>query len=67
MKKIVNGIHLECTPEEEKTIIAEWEENRIKQEIAKSEYSKKEEIRKNALEKIKISLGLSDEEINSLF
>lgn len=31
LKKVVNGVEIECTPEEEQEIRNEWESNRLKQ------------------------------------
>lgn len=67
MHHIINGIKVECTPEEEESIKLEWESNRLKQQAAKAEELKIQEMKKTVLEKLKTVAGLTDEEIKTLF
>lgn len=69
LHKMVNGVRVDCTPEEEEQIKAEWEANRIKNEEKKqrriAEMEEKENHRKSAIQKLQ-SMGLSKEEIDAL-
>ena len=65
LNKIVNGIEMQCTPEEETQIRAEWSSNEIffMDQIAKQ---KTEDVAKeSALAKL-TALGLTEAEIKAL-
>ncbi len=68
MHKIVNGIKIDLSPEEEERVLAEWESNRQKNEILKSQREAENEKRKqnydSAVKKL-INLGLNTDEINA--
>lgn len=63
MHKMVNGVRIECTPEEEAEIKADWERGRIRQEerqrLKQEQDLKKAEIK----EKAASNLGISIEEL----
>lgn len=65
MHKIVNGIRIELTPEEEKSVLEEWERNKKRKEEKRKILQEKKELRISAINKLK-TLGLSDDEINSI-
>ena len=66
MHKIVNGIRIELTAEEEKVIQDEWIKNaegtRLKKESIQMEAQKLNDLKNSVSLKLK-SLGLTDEEI----
>jgi len=70
LHKMVNGIKVNLTPEEEEKIRAEWEQNRIKheQEMLEKQQEKaaKETLRNSAIAKLKKTALLSDDEIGAL-
>ena len=66
LHKIVNGRKIDLTPKEEAAILQEWEENRVKAEKEKDIYEKKEQLKKQAKQKIYQSAGLTKEEIGAL-
>lgn len=67
LHKIVNGIRIELTPEEEAATLAEWEANRLKQEKRRAEREAREKLKQAAQEKIAALAGLTDEEKVLLF
>lgn len=67
LHKIVNGIRIELTEEEETATIAEWEANRLRVEAKRAELAKKEAVKKEAQEKLCALAGLTEEERLLLF
>ena len=67
MHKIVNGVRIDLTKEEEEATIAEWEANRIKSEIRREEREKQRQAKELAQNKLAMLAGLTEEEKNLLF
>ena len=67
MHKIVNGVRIDLTKEEEEATIAEWEANRIKAEIRREEREKQQQAKELAQNKLAMLAGLTEEEKNLLF
>lgn len=69
LHKIVNGVRVDLTPEEEEKTLAEWEKNRLEHEAYKEmlrlEAEKKEKLKQSAKEKLMAS-GLTQEEVEML-
>lgn len=65
LHKIVNGIRIDCTPEEEESIKIDWERNRIKKEQRRIERERKEFEKKQLQEKIANTVGISIEELKT--
>jgi len=69
LHKMVNGVRVDCTPEEEEQIKSEWAANtakaqeRIKEKKAKA--AKEDKLKKSAMLKLK-AVGLDVEEIAAL-
>ena len=67
LHKIVNGIRIDCTPEEEAAILAEWEANRLESERRAQLRASREAMKKSAQEKLCNLASLSEEEKALLF
>lgn len=67
LHKIVNGIKIDLTPEEEAATLAEWEANRIKTEERRAEREATELRKQQARNKIALLAGLTEEEKQLLF
>jgi len=63
MHKMVNGVKIELSHEEEEKIKQEWALNEQKEIAQRREFLEKEQKKKACLEKIKSVVNLSDEEI----
>lgn len=63
MHKIVNGVKIDLTKEEEEAVRAEWKVNEEKGKTFRAEHEAKENIRKGALNKIYEVANLTPEEI----
>jgi len=70
LHRMVNGVRVDCTPEEEAEIQAEWAANRARknQEAIQEalDNAEAEEHRNSGWAKLK-AIGLSDKEIEHLF
>lgn len=64
MHRIVNGIKIECTPQEEAEIKADWERNILRMEEKRQKKLLKKEQKQAIRNKVMNSLNLSEEEIN---
>ena len=60
LHKLVNGVRVDLTEEEEKKVRAEWEENRIKSELKKKERDALRLKKEHVIDKI--LSGLTEEE-----
>ena len=67
MHKIVNGIKIEFSAEEEKIMIEGWKSNEIKDEQRKLKLQRKIQVKENARNKLFGLLNLSQEEKELLF
>ena len=67
LHRVVNGERVEIPLEEEVEIQAEWEKNRLEKEQKKEDLAAKEKLRLDSMEKLRSSIGLTEEEANLLF
>ena len=69
LHKMVNGVRVECTPEECNAIEAEWAKNREEQKLKIEQRKAKERellnLKASAMDKLR-KLGLDDAEIDAL-
>lgn len=56
LHKMVNGIKVDLSPEEEKKVLAEWEQNRIKSELKRKEQEDLRIKKEQVVEKLLSSL-----------
>jgi len=63
LHKIVNGIRVDCLPEEEAKILAEWEQNAIKQKEEKEKKEKEKSDYKKALNNLLSAVSEEDKEV----
>lgn len=60
------GIDIEITPEEEQSILAEWEANEIERQEEEDRKNEEEQRKENLRRSLKLKLILSDQEIELL-